>query len=225
MTSSALVDARSFVEAATLAIASLLPIINPPGGAPVFLLKTGDLDAAQRHAVAWRVARNCFALLIASVMIGAYVLDFFGLSVEVVRIAGGLVVCAIGWQLLNAPEAGPPATAQAVRTATPEDLSARAFYPLTLPLTVGPGAISVAITLGANQPSSVRQLVLTIAAHAVGMLVVAVVIYLCYRNADRLLARLGRTGTDIVTRLSAFILLCIGVQIIWNGLSVLLHLA
>ncbi len=220
----ALVDIRTFLEASMLVVASMLPIINPLAGAPVFLLKTGDLDAAQRHFVALRVARNCFALLIASVLIGAYVLDFFGLSVDVVRVAGGLVVCSVGWQLLNQSAITTPVAATAVRTATPEDLSARAFYPLTLPLTVGPGSISVAITLGANQPRGVRQLLLTILAHALGMMIVTVVIYLCFRYADRVLARLGRTGTDIVTRLSAFILLCVGVQIIWNGLSALLRI-
>jgi multiple antibiotic resistance protein len=163
-------------------------------------------------------------LLIASVLVGAYVLDFFSLSVNVVRVAGGLVVCSVAWQLLNQPDAPASVSAEAVRSATPDDLALRAFYPLTLPLTVGPGSISVAITLGANQPTNARQLVLTFLAHSAGMAFVTVVIYLCYRYADRLLGRLGRTGTSMLLRLSAFILLCIGVQIIWNGLSALLDI-
>ena len=217
-----LIEIRQFLEAAILVVASMLPIINPLAGAPVFLIKTGDLDNAQRDVVALRVARNSFVLLIASVLVGAYVLDFFALSVDVVRVAGGLVVCSVAWQLLNQQDLPATAAADAVRTATPDDLAMRAFYPLTLPLTVGPGSISVAITLGANQPTGARQLILTLLAHALGMVIVTLVIYLCYRYADRLLGRLGRTGTSVVTRLSAFILLCIGVQIIWNGLSALL---
>src|SRR5665213_2884656 len=185
-------DARQFTEAALLAVASLLPIVNPLGGAPVFLLKTTDIDDAARVVMARRVARNCFFLLLASVLVGAYVLDLLSLSVD------------------------------AARVASPDDLAQRAFYPLTMPLTVGPGSISVAITLGANQPGELRQLVLIIAAHALGIFVVTIAIYLCYRYADRVLLRLGRTGTSVVLRLSAFILLCIGVQIIWNGVAQLL---
>ena len=97
-----------------------------------------------------------------------------------------------------------------------------AFYPLTMPLTVGPGSISVALTLGANPTGGVRRLVVTALAHALGILIVAVSIYLCYRYADRILRKLGPTGTGVVVRLSAFILLCISVQICWNGLHALL---
>jgi multiple antibiotic resistance protein len=169
------------------------------------------------------VAVNGFLLLIASTLIGAYVLDFFGLSIPAVQVAGGIVVCAIAWSLLNSPNApsvlarnGPPAVVPA------DDLSQRAFYPLTMPLTVGPGSISVALTLGANPTGGVRRLVVTALAHALGILIVAVSIYLCYRYADRILRKLGPTGTGVVVRLSAFILLCIGVQICWNGLHALL---
>jgi multiple antibiotic resistance protein len=91
-----------------------------------------------------------------------------------------------------------------------------------MPLTVGPGSISVAITLGANPPREFRSLFTTALAHVIGVLIVAVSIYLCYRYADRILNKLGRTGTNVLIRLSAFILFCIGVQIIWNGLRTLL---
>jgi multiple antibiotic resistance protein len=218
-------EARQFADAALIALASLLPIVNPLGGAPVFLLKTADLDRDERAAVARRVAWYSFLLLLASILIGAYVLDFLGISIGAVRIAGGLVVCAIGWSLLNqdAPLASP--ARDAAHVATADDLAQRAFYPLTMPLTVGPGSISVAITLGANQPRELRPLLVIVVAHALGILAVAVAVYLCYRYADRVLARLGRIGTSVLMRLSAFILLCIGVQIIWNGADELIRLA
>jgi multiple antibiotic resistance protein len=107
-------------------------------------------------------------------------------------------------------------------TSTPESLTQRAFYPLTMPLTVGPGSISVAVTLGANPPRGLRALLITTLAHVVGVLITALAIYLCYRYADRLIRRLGRTGTDIMIRLTAFILLAIGAQIIWNGAHTML---
>ena len=134
-------DLRQFLEPMVLAVAALLPIVNPLGGAPIFLAKTSDLTPDEHDDLARRVAVNCFVLLLVSTFIGAYVLDFFGLSIPAVQVAGGAVVCAMGWNLLNAPEQSPQAAKDAVRVATPTDLARRAFYPLSMPLTVGPGSI------------------------------------------------------------------------------------
>ncbi|CAG0998838.1 hypothetical protein BURK1_02714 [Burkholderiales bacterium] len=213
-------DARQFVETMLLAIAALLPIVNPVACASVFLARTADLTQEDRRRTAMRVARYGFALLLASALIGAYVLDFFGLSIPVVQVAGGLVVSVLGWTLLSQENLAERRDAAAAPT--PDDLGARAFYPLTMPLTVGPGSISVAITLGANPPEDARALAITLVAHALGLAVVALVVYLVYAKADAVLRRLGTTGTVIVTRLSAFILLCVGVQIVWNGVRALI---
>jgi multiple antibiotic resistance protein len=216
-------DLRLFGEIALLAIAALFPIVDPLGGAPIYLAKTADLSSEERAALAKPVALYSFLLLAASTLIGTHVLDFFGVSIPVVQVAGGLVVCSIGWSLLNAPGSPLGKAGDAAGSAlTREDPRERAFYPLTMPLTVGPGSISVAITLGANTPQNVRRLLFTVFAHLAGILVVAASVYLCYRYADRIMKRLGRTGTVVLVRLSAFILLCIGVQICWNGLHSLL---
>lgn len=221
-----LADARQFLEIVLLAVAALLPIVNPIAGASVFLQKTADLADDERRRMAMRIARYGFALLLASALVGAYVLDFFGLSIPIVQVAGGLVVSVLGWTLLS-QEAFVPAHVQAgAAVPAPADLGSRAFYPLTMPMTVGPGSISVAITLGANPSGGYRALAITLVAHAVGLAIVAFAIYLTYAKADAVLRRLGPTGAVIVTRLSAFILLCVGVQIVWNGLrSLLLSLA
>jgi multiple antibiotic resistance protein len=215
-------DLRQFIETVFVAVAALLPIVNPLGGAPIYLTKTVDLTSEQHDELALRVARNCAVLLLASLLLGAYLLDFFGLSVPIVQVAGGLVVCSIAWSLLHDPDAAPPMQAEARRVVSSEDLRRRAFYPLTMPLTVGPGSISVAITLGASQAQNVHSAIVIGVAHASAVVAVALSIYLCYRYADRLLRRLGDTGTVVVTRLSAFILLCIGVQIVWKGVAALL---
>ncbi len=100
-------------------------------------------------------------------------------------------------------------------------MATEAFYPLTLPLTVGPGSISVAITIGANHPQTVRSFVTAALSSLLGVILICITIYLCYRYAQRLSKLLGGAGTAVVVRLSAFILLCIGVQIMWNGLDAL----
>jgi len=133
----------------------------------------------------------------------------------------------LGWTLLSQDEmVVDRAAREAAATPTPDTIESRAFYPLTMPVTVGPGSISVAITLGANPPSGARALAITLLAHALGLAIVAFAIYITYAKADVVLRKLGRTGAVIVTRLSAFILLCVGVQIVWNGVrSLLLSLA
>jgi multiple antibiotic resistance protein len=210
---------RQIVEGTLLVFAALLPIVNPFGGAPVFLAMTADCTPELRATIAKRIAVNAFLLLLASVSIGTYVLDFFGLSVAVVQVAGGIVVCAAGWELLRAesvtrePPTSPPGAAE---------IASRAFYPLTLPITVGPGTISVAITIGANHPRNVQALLVNGTADLIGATMIAATVFICYRYADRVLRLLGETGTSVLVRLSAFILFCIGVQIFWNGATSLL---
>src|ERR1700756_308882 len=143
-------DLRQIVEGVLLVFAALFPIVNPLGNAPIFLAITSDYTRDERASLAWRVTVNAFVLLVASVATGTYVLEFFGISVPVVQVGGGLVVSALGWQLLKDPSSiDAPATATAPRSLN------LTFYPLTMPLTVGPGSISVAITIGASHPDSV----------------------------------------------------------------------
>ncbi|MDR3440153.1 MarC family protein [Telmatospirillum sp.] len=207
------------ILAAYLAVvAGLFPIVNPLGMAPIFLrLTTGSSDKV-RAALAWRVAVGGLALMSASLFVGSYILAFFGLTVAAVQVAGGLVVIMSGWRLL---QQGDDSKTREQQSFVSEDvLLTRAFYPLTMPLTVGPGAISVAITLGAKGAGSGNLLFEAIGA-MLGVVTVAGTIYLSYRFAYRLLALLGQGGRDVFLRLSAFILLCLGVQIVWNGISAL----
>jgi multiple antibiotic resistance protein len=212
---------RYFTGIVFIAVAALLPIIDPFGGAPIYLAMTSELSSEERARTATFVALYSFVLLTASILIGAYVLDFFGVSIPAVQVAGGIVVCALAWSLLNGPIT--PAVAAPAAPSSPDSLRQRAFYPLTMPLTVGPGSISVAVTLGANPPRNLRALLTTTLAHVLGVLITVLAIYLCYRYADRLVRRLGATGTNIMIRLTAFILLAIGTQIVWNGARTMLE--
>lgn len=211
-------ETEGLVEGTLLVVGALLPIINPVGHAPIFLTLTADQDAAGRAVLARKVAINGFILLLCAMFVGDYVLEFFGVSIPVVQVAGGLVVAGLGWRMLAAKEedlAPPPAAPH------PAANGVRAFYPLTLPLTVGPGALSVAITIGANFPSTVQPFIMDAGSAIAGALLVCLTTFLCFRHAQRLSALLGTAGTAVVMRLSSFILLCIGVQIIYNGLDAL----
>lgn len=213
-------DLRQILESALLMFAALLPIVNPFGSIPVFLAMTADCTPELRADLAKRISVNAFLILLISAFVGSYVLDFLGLSVPVVQVAGGILVCAMGWRLLAAETLVQSAGGARAPSAT--EITSRAFYPLTLPLTVGPGSISVAIAIGANHPHDVRSIAISASGHVVASFAIAGIIYLCFRYAGRMLQLIGETGTSVMLRLSAFILLCIGVQIAWNGASALL---
>lgn len=199
-----------------LIVSTLFPIVDPISGAPLFLALTPDYTTGTRRALAWRVSIDCFWILLASYFIGAKVLAFFGVSLPVVQVGGGLMLTAIGWSMLGDKPAG---TQKSVPSSDP---FSRAFYPLAMPLTVGPGSIAVAITLGANNAHRYGLHVLIIVVSILGLAAIGASVYLCYAFANRLVPKLGAAGMAIMVRLSSFLLICIGVQITWNGVSALL---
>ncbi len=212
------------METFLLAFGALFSIVNPLSGAFIFFGATRELDPKVRAAVSRWVSIYAFCIVAASLYIGAYVLSFFGVTIPVLRVAGGIIVAMSGWQMLNQPDATEQRRSETPNprsiTVSPSKL---AFYPLTMPLTTGPGTISVAISIGAGRPRGFHPplfefFVETLA--AVALLVI--LIYLTYRNAARLANLIGSTGTSIVVRLSAFLLFCIGIQILWNGAAELL---
>jgi multiple antibiotic resistance protein len=207
------------VKSILLVVSALFPIVDPIGGSPIFLSLTPNCTAQTRRLLARRIALNSFILLVASFTIGSHVLSFFGISLPVVQVGGGLIVISTGWAMLNQKDGNDRG---AVRTVTCTDVLHDAFYPLTLPLTVGPGSISVAVTLGANEPHHLGANLLALLAAAIGSAFVAATIYLCYGFADRLADIMGPAGMNVILRLSSFLLVCIGVQILWNGASKLL---
>jgi multiple antibiotic resistance protein len=211
------------VEAAKnlfLILSALFPIVDPLGGSPIFLAMTRDYSPSTRRALSWRIAVDSFFLLVGSYFIGTHILSFFGISLPVVQVGGGLIVISTGWTLLK--QGNDLEQKEMKQNIQPNDPFRNAFYPLTLPLTVGPGSISVAITLGANAPHHQGLNLLGILTAIVGSLLLAASIFLCYGFSDRLGRVLGPTGMTVIIQLTSFLLVCIGVQILWNGARALL---
>jgi multiple antibiotic resistance protein len=211
-----------------LILSAIFPIVDPIGGSPFFLALTGDYSSEARKTLARRISIDSFVLLVGSYFIGTYILAFFGISLPVVQVGGGMVLVAMGWATLMENDEGCDKSAR--KTIAPQEVLNRAFYPLTLPLTVGPGSISVAITLGANAARNHTLHPSTILTALIAFALIGASIFLCYGFADRLARTLGRTGMTVVTKLTSFLLVCIGVQIGWNGIkellqSVALHIA
>jgi multiple antibiotic resistance protein len=118
-----------------LILSGLFPIVDPLSGSPLFLALTEQYPPETRRRLAWRVALDSLYLMIGSYFIGAHVLNFFGVSLPVVQVGGGLVVVSVGWGMLREEEAASQVTQRNIEGS---DVFRRAFYPLTLPLTVAP---------------------------------------------------------------------------------------
>ncbi len=215
-------EITAVIEATILVVAALFPIVNPLGSAAIFVNLVGPVASTTQRLLAQKISIYSFFLLIGSLLWGVHVLTFFGIDIYAVQIGGGLVVAATGWSLLNQD------TGQAKTAASADDqILENAFYPFTLPITVGPGSISVAITLGAHLPPELHEHSLfsprVLIAALCGVTLICVIIYVCYLYARKAEQLLGRSGTSMVMRLSSFILLCIGVQIISSGIKAYLQ--
>ncbi len=224
MTASLVDLALAFGKSALFVLATLLPILNPAATAPIFLGLTEGASEQTRAVLARRIARNMFLLMVGAMVIGSYVLDLFGISLPIVRVGGGLIVAANAWRLLNANHAASDSRQALAEGFTPEQARRQAFYPLTFPISCGPGSIAAAITLGVTLHD--ERLPMSLARFAggtAGLLVIGLVMFGAFRYAVQLLKPLGETGTVVLLRMSAFILLCLGVQIVWDGLSALLR--
>jgi multiple antibiotic resistance protein len=213
-------EIRELGGAILLVVGAILPVVNPIGDAPLFLAMTRGCDQATRADLATRIALYSFALLLGSILLGTFVLRLFGLSIPVVQVAGGAVVCALGWNILA--DRQKPIDVKIDAAQANLIAMGRAFYPLTLPLTIDGGVISVAIAVGANHAHTIASQLIQALAAAFGAGLVGLSVLLTFRYAQTVGRRIGPTGMTVVLRLSAFLVLCIGVGIAWNGVKSLL---
>jgi multiple antibiotic resistance protein len=211
-----------------LTFSALLPLINPLGSALIFLSLVGAQPIALYRSLARRIAINTVLFFAVVDLLGSAMLRFFGISLPIVEVSGGLVIAAVAWSLLNQESTDPSAekiqaAAQVQMDAPTETLQQKTFYPFTFPITAGPGCIVVTLTLSARIPQ--RPISGSLIAHAGLMLAVVVLsatVYFSYAYAPRIAQRISPSTAHGILRVIAFILLCIGVQIAWNGLLPLL---
>lgn len=208
----------SVIGAYLLAFPALFSIVNPIGAALIFNEVTAGRSRAERHSLARRIGVYSAVVLMASLWLGGYVLNFFGISLGALRIAGGLVVAIRAWSLLMQPTVHEERKANDAAPAQDagEDI---AFFPLTMPFTTGPGTIAVAVALSSQRPSAGIGTLPFFGGMTLAALSIAVTVWLSYRWSDRVVALLGKGGARILSRLIAFLLLCVGVQIIVTGVT------
>jgi multiple antibiotic resistance protein len=212
-----------------LGFSALLPLVNPLGSALVFLGLVGFSPPSVYRSLARRIAVNTIIFLAVIELIGSALLGFFGISLPIVQVSGGIVLAAMGWSLLNEKNSAPSAE-KAQPTAAPaetqseiDSLSEKAFYPLTFPVTAGPACIVVMLTLSVHaSQGDLTDKVLSHVGLFLAVILLSVLVYFCYAYAPRITRAITPSTAHGILRVIAFILLCIGVQIAWNGLSQLL---
>lgn len=206
----------AFLSAFFLAYTTLVPVINPFSGAMFFITMTRHVPEKDRSYVVGQIALFCLIIMLVCLFAGHFILSFFGISVGALRVAGGCVLFAAGWSALNAPaHDGSNDNETPTRPYSRSQLKSMAFYPFTLPLTTGPGCIAVTVALGTSLPYDVPNIAGTLAAIVATM----ATIWVCYRYSDRINRAVGTAGADALARIMAFILICLGVSIFWQGFS------
>ncbi len=206
-----------------LAFSALLPLINPLGSALVLLGLVGDAPASVYRDLARKIAIRTTLFLAVVELVGTALLEFFGISLPVVQVAGGLVLASMGWGLLNQHEVQADPDRTQVAETSFGSLEQQVFYPLTFPVTAGPGCIVVMLTLSAH--ASVKGVLSDVLAHVgvfVAVLALSLLVFVCYAYAPKITARIPAQTAHGILRVIAFVLLCIGVQITWNGVESLL---
>lgn len=210
----------SFFHLAFITAITLFPAVNPVGTAFIVSPLLEGLNRKERLSAAKKIVLYCFIICTVSIVLGSWILKIFGLSLPIVQIAGGMIIFNMGWQLLvskndnRAPE----------RVAQPGDTFREVqnllFYPIAFPMTTGAGTISVLLTLSASSGDKDLKSYLTdMGSVVVGALMIILIFYICIANTGWLLKKIGDRGQQIVNRISAFLVTCVGLQILWNGLQ------
>ena len=207
---------HGMVDAFLLGFPALFSIVNPISGAFIFREVTAD-RTDDRARLARQVALYALIVMTVALWAGSFVLAFFGISLAALRVGGGIVVALSGWGLLTAPERNEARRQEHVAPAAGAEEVA--FFPLTIPFTTGPGTISVAVALGSGHPAGLEALIWFFLGMTAATVALAAVIWIAYGSSDRLSRLMGPRGSRTMTRLFAFLLLCVGVQILITGVQ------
>jgi len=208
-----------FLNMVFVGLISLFPAVNPIGTAFVVDPLLTGLSMPQRRSAAKRITFYCFLICIVSLLIGSWILKLFSLSIPIVRMAGGIMIFRMGWMLLTSDDNNKESKEKARPDRDPGDIENILFYPLSFPMSTGAGTISVLLTLSAHaEDKNISLHVMNLVAIGVSIVLTCLLIYICYANTPLLIRRLGPRGEQIVNRLSAFLVFCIGLQIFSSGI-------
>jgi multiple antibiotic resistance protein len=200
---------RTLPHSAAATFLALFPIVDPFGGIPVFFSLTSSWTRRERHITAIKTAAYVFGILVVFLFFGRFVLHFFGISLPVIKVAGGLIVANTAWGMVTSTARITPA--ETYEASTKDDIS---LTPLAMPLLSGPGAIGVVMALAAHVDNLAAYLGMII-----GIAVVALCVYVFLCLSGPLVGRLGPSAVGAINRIFGFLILAIAVQLVWDGVA------
>lgn len=217
------VTIHSFIQLVFIGAIALFPVINPIGSSFIVSPYFDGLTEKERRGAVKKIAFYVFIICAVTLFTGHYILELFGITVPIIQLAGGVMISRLGWGLLS-PKADstPPAGINAAAAAADDvqDINSKAFYPITFPITAGAGTISVIFTLSAHAThQDVKQFLINEGAILVAITLMCLLVYVCYFNANRLVNYLGSSSEQVVNRLMAFLIFCVGLQIAVGGIT------
>lgn len=200
---------KTLPAAAGATFLSLFPIVNPLGGVPLFFSMTASFQSDERNRTALKTAMYVFAILVVFMFFGRFVLNFFGISLPVLKIAGGLIVANTAWNMVTASTR--ITAAESEEAATKADIS---LTPMAMPILSGPGSIGVVMGLAAHATGLMTYLGMVI-----GITALALSVYLFLRLGGPLVGRLGPGAVGGITRIFGFLIFAVAVQLVWDGVA------
>jgi len=210
-----------------IGIITLFPVVNPIGTAFILNPYFNDLSRKERKNAVKKIAFYAFAICTVTLFLGHWILQLFGISIPVIQLAGGIMICKMGWEFLSAGNNSPEQQVKVAHTAEAVSfnrLQDKLFYPITFPVTTGAGTISVLFTLGARSiHEDTRDYLMNTGALMIAIIVTCMLIYIFYLNTKTLIQYIGPKGENIVNRISAFLIFCVGLQIAVNGIKALMQ--
>jgi len=210
-----------FLQLVFVGFLALFPAVNPVGSAFIVDPLLSGLDLAQRRAATKKIAFYCLIICTVSIIAGSYILQLFGISIPIVQLCGGIMICRMGWQLLTSEDGIQKGNKETARPSG--EIENLLFYPIAFPMTTGAGTISVLLTLSAHgEDTDISKHLVKLSALFIAIVLICILIYICYVNTPRLIRKLGPRGEQIVNKLSAFLVFCIGMQIASAGVRALL---
>jgi len=221
-----LIHIRSFLEIVFLGFIALFPVVNPVGTALMVDPYFSGLSKSERVSAARKISIYALGICVFTLLIGHWILELFGLSVPIIQLGGGIMICKIGWEFLTTDKSyDPPGPVhQDSDDKEVAQLESKLFYPITFPITTGAGTIAVLFTLSAHvQEKTFSGYMLNNAALLFSILGICILIFIFYVNAGRLIKYMGSDNEKIVNRLMAFLIFCVGLQIAVGGITGLIH--
>jgi len=212
---------NSFIHLVLIGFVALFPVVNPLGTAFIISPYLSGLNRKERLAVVKKITFYAFIICAVTLFVGHWILEVFGLSIPIIQLAGGIMICKIGWTFLSSDGSDDAD----IKPTTPDEMDHiplvenKLFYPITFPITTGAGTISVLFTLSANGADKDMSLYLVnVAALLLSIIGICILIFICYLNTNRMVSYIGSHNEKIINSIMAFLIFCVGLQIAVGGI-------